>query len=552
GGCGEEVYYNEECDGDSRACLDWDGYDGTQTCIPDCSGYDECSSDEYCGDGMINGPENCDGDSNPCTTEDGYDGWEECTEYCDGFGECDSDEYCGDFAINGPEICEYGDSQSCVDPEHGYNGEQTCNSECNEWDTCYPYESCGDDIINGYEQCDGDTRACVDSEHGYNGYEECDELCGWDLSYCEYTEYCGDEIINGDEVCDGDMEPCTIGGYTGMRICNSECSGFGTCVANQSCGDGIINGEEECDDSGALTPASCGVGECADSIADSCVSCLNVTCTPGLPVDEDCNNKDDDCDASTDENLSQTCYSGPSGTKDRGRCQGGTQTCSAGTWGTCIGEITSVGEVCGNSIDDDCDGTIDNGCGGGGGGHGPVVIILKDEIFEAGFQKQAAVNSQFKFNVAGGVHTLKITSIRADGIQEVTVLISSEPIKVTLKVGDKKEVDVNGDGKADVLVELLGIIGDLADLRITPVVEKAAVETPSNETPVVEAEKPSIFSSTATTEEKTTGILLVAVAIIFAVIALIVELRSRSKKSTAKRVKVRRKAVGRKIKRKKK
>ncbi len=41
-----------------------------------------------------------------------------------------------------------------------------------------------------------------------------------------------------------------------------------------------------------------------------------------------------------------------------GRCTAGMQTCSAGVWGAC--SVSPVPEVC-NSIDDDCDGVVDNG-----------------------------------------------------------------------------------------------------------------------------------------------------------------------------------------------
>jgi hypothetical protein len=57
------------------------------------------------------------------------------------------------------------------------------------------------------------------------------------------------------------------------------------------------------------------------------------------------------------------CYSGPAGTAGVGACHAGTQTCVGGAWGACAGEVTPKAEICGNGIDDDCDGVIDNGCG---------------------------------------------------------------------------------------------------------------------------------------------------------------------------------------------
>ncbi len=56
----------------------------------------------------------------------------------------------------------------------------------------------------------------------------------------------------------------------------------------------------------------------------------------------------------------QSCYTGAAGTAGVGVCVAGMQTCEAsGTWGACAGEVTPTGEVCGNSLDDNCNGTPD-------------------------------------------------------------------------------------------------------------------------------------------------------------------------------------------------
>ncbi|MFO0628435.1 MAG: MopE-related protein [Polyangiales bacterium] len=47
----------------------------------------------------------------------------------------------------------------------------------------------------------------------------------------------------------------------------------------------------------------------------------------------------------------------------RGICRAGTQTCAGGAWGQCAGEVRPMTrEVCGNAMDDDCNGLTDEGC----------------------------------------------------------------------------------------------------------------------------------------------------------------------------------------------
>ena len=57
---------------------------------------------------------------------------------------------------------------------------------------------------------------------------------------------------------------------------------------------------------------------------------------------------------------SRQCYDGAAGTEGVGPCMGGTQMCnSGGTWDACQGEVVPTGEKCGNGIDDNCNGQTD-------------------------------------------------------------------------------------------------------------------------------------------------------------------------------------------------
>lgn len=112
---------------------------------------------------------------------------------------------------------------------------------------------------------------------------------------------------------------------------------------------------------------------------------------PNAP--EQCNTYDDDCDGTKNEDIApkyepcglnngqqkkvcdangnwldsgtcsdtSICKNGDKkqcGT-DVGECSYGTQTCSSGVWGNCVGAIGPVSEICFNFKDDDCDGKTD-------------------------------------------------------------------------------------------------------------------------------------------------------------------------------------------------
>src|SRR5687768_8278535 len=68
------------------------------------------------------------------------------------------------------------------------------------------------------------------------------------------------------------------------------------------------------------------------------------------------------------------CYTPPAYTLAYGPCRAGRQTCSAvGHWGACTGQVVPTElEVCGDAIDDNCNGDLIDGCAAGDASVGDV------------------------------------------------------------------------------------------------------------------------------------------------------------------------------------
>ena len=196
---------------------------------------------------------------------------------------------------------------------------------------------------------EGETRTCYTGPQGTLGIG----VCAAGIQTCSSGRWgeCEGEILPSEEICDGYDNNCN--GYVdeGENLIGSspfyrdvDEDGYGTSDVKYLCYaqppySAIVNGD--CDDNNlSFNPAA---QEICDGYDNNC----------DTNVDEGCNCVDGE---------TQPCYSGPPGTEGVGVCRGGTQTCYNGEWGECEGQVVPSDDICGDNLDNDCDGYTDETC----------------------------------------------------------------------------------------------------------------------------------------------------------------------------------------------
>ena len=328
-----------------------------------------------------------------------------CTRTCN--NDCPADWNCRQVDIagettslcvpNAPQLClacasdsECGSDAACLD----LDATGTCATKCTT--SCPTGYKCAADPtgqhsgsfcqpVTGSCACtpamNGATRACTSTNTigTCYGTETCNGTTGW--SACTAATATTESCNGNDDDCDflidedvGGGQACTItvsgvGSCPGTRSC-SGATGFvceGQTPTPEACNyaDDNCNGSIDEGFTGLGTLCSPGVGACQRYGSVRCNSAhTGVECsvTAGTPAPAElCNQIDDDCDTRTDEafpTLGNTCSAG------LGVCtRYGTTICTTDGLGTACSATAGTStatETC-NYLDDDCDGTVDDG-----------------------------------------------------------------------------------------------------------------------------------------------------------------------------------------------
>ena len=234
-------------------------------------------------------------------------------------------------------------------------------------------ETCNglDDDCDGRVDNDGGgalTRRCYEGPAGTVGVGVCARgtatCADGSFGVCRNAVTPSNEQCNNlDDDCDGRVDEGVVRGcgmevgvcQRGTQTC--ERGRFGDCddvtPADESC-DGR---DEDCDgmtDENLVRSCGLSVGRCQLG-SERCSQGVFGACMGGvMPVAETCNNQDDDCDGRVDEEVSRACG------VNQGACRAGRETCAQGQWQACQGAVAAAPETC-NNVDDDCDGRVDEG-----------------------------------------------------------------------------------------------------------------------------------------------------------------------------------------------
>ena len=375
-----------------------------------CDDGNPCTASDVCTGGGCKGTpadvaELC-GDNNDCTS-DSCDPKTGCKNTlldgtpCEDGNTCTNADKCSKGScIAGTNTCQCTSDADCAKLEDGNfcNGTLYCDKSGPQWEckidskTIVTCDTSKDGACKS-TTCTASTGKC-DTANKQDG-----SACDADGSICTKDDACaaGTCVAGATLSCD-DNNPCTDDACDAKAGCTNvantaPCDADGdACTANDTCKDKacIAGDKKTCDDNEQCTDDSCDTktgacvfakksGSCDDgnpcTTTDTCGDAAGggYTCLAGPAKDCDdslsctvdtCDEKTGQCVNTSAVGQEVACYGGAPGTEGKGICKAGKQTCTqSGQLTQCSGEVVPAQkEVCGNGLDDTCDGVTDEGC----------------------------------------------------------------------------------------------------------------------------------------------------------------------------------------------
>lgn len=343
----------------TRKCLARNGTATWGNCVGQISPRSE-NTPEACNDGLDN---DCDGDVDDKDSN------------CDGTGKTEPTPDAGPGPDKTPE-CTNDERESCTLPNlrgECAKGFRICVAGM--WSRCIQQTMPSNEVCDGKDNdCDGQidegdlTRECYPSgatgcsDRG-DGKFNCSGICKAGTQKCVvggsgvWTS-CQDFVLSKSETCNGQDDDCD-GQTDEGNVCTCKDGETRPCFSGSTGCQKRQDGKYDCN-------GICkhGIQTCSNNQWGACLGEVKAEA-------EVCNNKDDNCDGKTDENITQLCYGGTSGCTKRsdgtysckGACKNGVRTCTNGRWGSCQGEINPLpSDIACNGTDENCDGQVDENC----------------------------------------------------------------------------------------------------------------------------------------------------------------------------------------------
>ncbi len=189
------------------------------------------------------------------------------------------------------------------------------------------------------------------------------DLCGFvapGSSSCNDGNACTSDSCTDGVGCETAPVVCTFGDpcldpicvpATGCQGVPKNCADADLCTDDACFGGTCGHTPKNCSDGNACTDDNCSAGNCLNP-TKSCDD--NNACT-----DESCNTTTG-CANTAVPGRTLACYTGSAGTAGVGACKNGTISCTSGIPSACAGQVLPATETC-DTIDNDCDGTTDDG-----------------------------------------------------------------------------------------------------------------------------------------------------------------------------------------------